>query len=44
MRIRQRAAQRDELDGLRQGLHQAMATPLPADDSATKSITSMVTS
>ncbi|MDT7639594.1 MAG: hypothetical protein QOC83_3882, partial [Pseudonocardiales bacterium] len=42
MRQRQKDSQQDELDNLRQDLHQAMATPLPDDDNATKSITSMV--
>ncbi len=42
MRERQRSAQREELDGLRDSLHEAMSTPLPRDDSATRSITSAV--
>lgn len=42
MRERQRSAQREELDGLRDSLHRAMSTPLPRDDSATRSITSAV--
>lgn len=43
LRVRQRDSQREELDSLRQGLHEAMATPLPDDPTATKVITSRVT-
>ncbi|WP_156994337.1 hypothetical protein [Pseudonocardia acaciae] len=43
LRMRQRDSQREELDSLRQGLHEAMAAPLPDDATATKAITSRVT-
>jgi hypothetical protein len=43
LRVRQRDSQREELDNLRQGLHEAMASPLPDDPTATKAITSRVT-
>ncbi|MBO0850480.1 MAG: hypothetical protein J2P20_13515, partial [Pseudonocardia sp.] len=43
LRVRQRDSQREELDNLRQGLHEAMASPLPDDPTATKAVTSRVT-
>ena len=43
MRARQRDSQRQELTNLRQGLREAIASPLPRDDGSTKALTARVT-